>query len=282
MSDPISDLKQELLAAAERQLAPAFPQVRSRRSHVLLLATALLISAAVALTVAEPWTTSPGFLERAQAALAPPAGSILHVRWNETHISRELGCTVDLPTQELWVDQTPPHRYRIVGWNPPAVPQGADAGARACRHEGGIAEFGRAQDTGEPTLMFVPPNMLTPATGIYLTYAPDPVATLREAIADGRAHDEGKTEVDGRAVERIRIDSQRPDGSSTDYAYVDPETFGFVREEWPAGFGFAPGPGEIFRFDVVLNYLTFEYLPRTVANVALTDIRAQHPDATGP
>jgi hypothetical protein len=25
-----------------------------------------------------------------------------------------------------------------------------------------------------------------------------------------------------------------------------------------------------------------EYLPRTVANLALTDIRAQHPDATGP
>ena len=32
----------------------------------------------------------------------------------------------------------------------------------------------------------------------------------------------------------------------------------------------------------VTRYLTFEYLPRTDANLALTNIRAQHPNATGP
>ena len=31
---------------------------------------------------------------------------------------------------------------------------------------------------------------------------------------------------------------------------------------------------------VVVRYLTFEYLRRTDANLALTDIRAQHPNAT--
>ena len=36
------------------------------------------------------------------------------------------------------------------------------------------------------------------------------------------------------------------------------------------------------RFDIVQRCLTYEYLPRTAAKVALTDIRAQHPDATGP
>ena len=35
-----------------------------------------------------------------------------------------------------------------------------------------------------------------------------------------------------------------------------------------------------FDFDVVGRYLTYEYLPRTEANLALTDIRAQHPGAT--
>jgi hypothetical protein len=33
---------------------------------------------------------------------------------------------------------------------------------------------------------------------------------------------------------------------------------------------------------IVARYLTFEYLPRTAANVALTDIVAQHPNAGGP
>ena len=32
----------------------------------------------------------------------------------------------------------------------------------------------------------------------------------------------------------------------------------------------------------VARYLTFEYLPGTAANLALTDIHAQHPNATGP
>ncbi len=65
----------------------------------------------------------PPFLERAQAALTPPAGSILHKRWNETLTSKELGCTVELPTQEMWVDQVPPHRYRILIWNLTTIPE---------------------------------------------------------------------------------------------------------------------------------------------------------------
>jgi hypothetical protein len=32
----------------------------------------------------------------------------------------------------------------------------------------------------------------------------------------------------------------------------------------------------------VTRYLTFEYLPRSAPNLALTDIHAQHPNATGP
>jgi hypothetical protein len=35
------------------------------------------------------------------------------------------------------------------------------------------------------------------------------------------------------------------------------------------------------RVHVVTRFLTFEYLPRTDANLALTDIKAQHPNATG-
>jgi hypothetical protein len=56
--------------------------------------------------------------------------------------------------------------------------------------------------------------------------------------------------------------------------YVDSDTF------YPVETGGQAGVGKPVR--VVTLYLTFEYLPRTAANLALTDIRAQHPDATGP
>ena len=52
---------------------------------------------------------------------------------------------------------------------------------------------------------------------------------------------------------------------------MDPETFSLVREEWPSGYTIVPEPGRFLRFDVVLRYETFEYLPRTAANLALTD-----------
>jgi hypothetical protein len=282
VSDPIADLKQELLAAADRQLAAAPPRHRLR-NRLLLAAAALPVAAAVALFFTAPWKSSPGFLERAQAALAPPEGSVLHLRWRETHISKGLGCTVTLDPTELWADQTPPHRYRKIWWQPPPPAiQNADSRTVACNHNGGAIEIGGVGTLSTP-LVFVPPNTLRTADGVITGFTPDPVAKLREAIADGSAHDEGAVELDGRTVRRIRIGHRCADRPCADYAYVDPETFAFVREEWPAGFGFAPGPGpETFYFDVVLDYLAFEYLPRTQANLALTDIRAQHPDATGP
>ena len=55
----------------------------------------------------------------------------------------------------------------------------------------------------------------------------------------------------------------------------------------PPGAVLGPGgiasPGRAFlRLHVVVRFLAYEYLPRTAENLALTDIRAQHPNATGP
>jgi hypothetical protein len=83
-----------------------------------------------------------------------------------------------------------------------------------------VSEYGGTY--GSKTPRFVPPNRLRVARQRF-RFSLDPAADLRGAISAGRAHDEGKTQLDGRTVERIRI-----------------------------------------------------------ANLALTDIRAQHPDATGP
>jgi hypothetical protein len=293
MSDPVSELKQELLAAAERRheraAAPAGPgwsRALLGRSRLLVAAATVPIAAAVTLLVSTPWNDSPGFLARAEAALTPPAGTILHQKLVATTTSVDPPCTVTHDPNEIWIDQTPPHAFRAL-LNVPA-PGTAEPRTLACSRGTG-PELGGAFDTGE-TLMFVPPNTLSNAPGRFL--APlDPVGDLREGISAGSAHDEGKTQLDGRTVERIRIDppSDWPFGScprEPTYWYVDPETF-YPVETHGGLWVIATGPSDgamppVICARVSMRYLTFEYLPRTAANLALTDIRAQHPDATGP
>lgn len=268
--------------------------LRRRPGRTVLGLAALATAVGTALFVSTPWKTSPGFLERAQAALTPPAGTILHMKWESGLGSIDPACTItrgwyaELPEalpgaveslpgavgtrltnswiargpHEAWVDQTPPHRFRMIK----AWPNGSGE----CGPEGVTRrEMGGDLDSGME-LYFVPPDTLAIwplGTG---GNPPDPVTELRNAISAGRAHLEGRTQLDGRTVERIRIDSPyecRPDPVSgcRSYAYVDPETFNLVRTE---------------HHGIIDRYLTFEYLPRTAANVALANIQAQHPDAT--
>jgi hypothetical protein len=292
MSDPVGDLKRELLAAAERQQGRVAVSAGHRRllarlagKRLLLTSATLAVAAAATLLVTTPWSTSPGFLERAQAALMPPAGTILHYKSVGTLTSTDPACTVTRPI-EIWIDQTRPHRYRALT-NVESSADSTDGDLRAVVCSRGTpAELGGTLGRPEETLMFVPPDTLT-SSRVGLGLPPDPVAWLRDAISAGTAHDEGKTQLDGRTVERIRID---PIACSADdpscpsepgYAYVDPETFYPVEFTGPGGIGPVGGRPVVW-FHFVDRFQLFEYLPRTPANVALTDIRAQHPNATGP
>jgi hypothetical protein len=295
MSDPISDLKQELLAAADRRRGHAgvrAGRMRMRghpgRTRLVLASATLLAAAALALLFTAPWNESPGFLERAQAALAPPAGTILHMKWGVTSTWPSPACTVTRGPNEIWIDQAPPHRYRAILDDPPiasALPETLACSSGTVREVGGTVDPAcssaeQPSCTTQETLKFVPPNTLS-VSPLQFVLPPDPVTMLREAISAGSAHDEGETQLDGRTVERIRIDSESacafpscPPG----YVYVDPETFHPV-EMHSGGIVTLPDgtPAEVL---VVDRYLTFEYLPRTAVNLALADIRAQHPDAT--
>jgi hypothetical protein len=106
-------------------------------------------------------------------------------------------------------------------------------------------------------------------------------SVLREAIAEGRGHDAGTTEIDGRTVRRFRLDCppRAAHCPGPSYMYVDPETFLPVQLEQPSSFTFGWYGIGYQRFDVVWRYHAIEYLPRTEANLALTDIRAQHTGA---
>jgi hypothetical protein len=81
MSDPIAELKRELLTAAERQHVRALVPAPRRRfggrvgaTRLLPIAAAVAVAAAAALLFSAPWSDSPSFLARAQAALTPPRG----------------------------------------------------------------------------------------------------------------------------------------------------------------------------------------------------------------
>ncbi|HEY7691396.1 MAG TPA: hypothetical protein VH816_03550 [Gaiellaceae bacterium] len=278
MSDPVSELKRELLAAAERGYGPSRESHRLR-NRLLLVAATLVIAAAALLLSTTPWSSSPTFVERAEAALTPPAGTILHQKWVVTTTSVAYGCTVRHRPNESWLDQKPPHLYRIVLNVPP--PPSTSRLALACGNPKG-PELGGTLDSAT-TLEFTPPNTLLTRSRIGLPI--DPVADLRQRLAAGTAHKRRRTTWQGRVVEWIKIDPEPGCGSQgcpwqPFWWFVDPKT---LEPVGMMGIGGISEPGRrLLRLRVVVHFLEYEYLPRTPENVALTDIRAQHPDATTP
>lgn len=299
MSDPITDLKRELLAAAERRhiAAPAPVHrrafgVRVSAPRLLAIGAVLAVAAVGALLLATPWSNSPGFLARAEAALTPPKDMILHAKLTQT-----TSCSVRW-TAQFWADERT-GRYRGL-FRDPLLPYPFRyftlselenlACMRGSRYEAGavlgprnILFWSAQQRAFLPSsvpVRFVPPNKLyripvdAPLDIFGRVPALDPVAAVRTAIRDRRAHDQGRTSLYGRTVERIRVDPCPPSKPTlcTDtlteeggYAYVDPKTY---------------HPVEIRIGSHITRFSTYEYLPRTAANLALTDIRAQHPHAT--
>jgi hypothetical protein len=256
-------------------------RIRKRRRVVGLAFAALSGVAVAALFVDAPWKSSPGFLDRAQAALTPPAGSVVHMKWDVTRTSPEFGCTLTIGPNEWWADQTSPYRYRLLNANAP--PRGTlDRGATACT-VGPPIEMGGTDEPPKSVRFEAPNRLIYSGPGFGLQ---DPVESLRTAIADGIAHHDGRTELDGQVVERIRFERPSTCLRATcplpEVAFVDPETLAPVQIDWPNGWSIGPGRSDGVRFDIVLRFETYEVLPRTAANLALTDIRAQHPNAIGP
>ena len=260
------------LAEAIEPRRPAQPRaahaLRGRSLRLTLAVVALAAAAAATLFVSSPWKTSPGFLERAEAALTVPRGTILHIRWQATKTSLVYGCKVTVRPSEVWADQVSPKRYRAIEFDTPD-PTASGGRALACA----VGPPNEVGGTLEPRQLF---RFLPPRTLEYYGEGAidwDIVGTLRKALANGDARDEGKVRLDGRIVERIRV---CPPGRCQvpSYWYVDPKTFSPVRLDDRAFFGDV-------EFAMVTRILTYEYLPRTAANIALADIRAQHPDAIG-
>ena len=261
-----------------------------RAPRILPIGVAVAATAAAALFITTPWSSSPDFLARAEAALTPPTDMILHAKLAQTTDS----CSVPW-TAQYWADERT-GRYRGLfrdGFLPYPFRyftlkelHNNTCGTRVSpRYEAGLVLGSRdvlfwsekRQKFVRSTVLlrFVPPNTLyryppQAITDLNLfgrVPALDPVAAVRTAIRDGRARDQGRTKLSGRAVERIRLDPCPPGKCMNEaggYAYVDPETY---------------YPVEIDIDGRTIRFFKYEYLSRTAVNLALTNIRAQHPHA---
>lgn len=268
-----------LATAIEADRTPPTSRLRllGKRKYGAPAVAAVVVAVTTGLFVSTPWNNAPGFLERAQAALAADPETVLHARWEETWTSTDPECTVRRGPNEIWIDQAPPHSFRAVLED--STPDPATDPSHWVCSSGTISELRGTLDSRQAQ-RFAPPGSEN-SLPVLVTTPHDPVKAFREAISAGRAHHEGETQLDGRTVKRIRIDppvdcDPCPDKRSPSYAYVDPESFYPVEEHGVGYLGPAPenefgdSTDRLARFLVVKRYLTFEYLPRTAANVALT------------
>jgi hypothetical protein len=262
---------EQLTASIEGKRRPRTTIVRlfQRRPRRIMLAfAAFAVATGVTLFASTPWQSSRGFLEPAQAArflertraaFTPPSGKVLHFKVVQTS-SVGSSCTVTQPPVEYWVDKRPPYKYRAFEVETDICEAGTsiEIGGEAASREAGL-EFRASKNT-----LATWPQRPVPTTG------PDWIASLRQELGRGAAHHAGRTVLDGRTVERIRIGCSHakfPICDDTVVAYVDPKSLYPVRVEGAGG-----------RFSV--DFVKYEYLSGTRANRALADIRAQHPHAT--
>jgi hypothetical protein len=247
-----SEARSRLLAELQR---PSTPRRRGHRARrMLVIGTAL---AAAAVVIAQPWQTRAGGgdVARAAAALALKPGTIIHVR--------AVGHKIYSPFSETWfVAGGGPWRDRHGGQNlegPCTVEIGYDP------RTGIFSTWDRSAGTIDVRRL--------PAGSSERYLPPDPIALVRRWVASGQLHTAGRTRIDGRDVVRLEpaahgtVWLQTTGGKLLGYSryFVDASTFAPVRWQVNATQWY--------------DYTIYERLPATPATLALTSVRAQHPNA---
>jgi hypothetical protein len=249
------------LVRFEDQLEEAIRR-RARRPRRLVVRTVLVAAGAVAVALGVLSVlpgSGPSVVERAAAALTVSDGSILHVVQVGTATNPD-GVTATMRV-ETWEQSTSPYDRRDI-----------TVGGNRRLESGSENDQAELYDPAANTL-YVPQ---VPATGATSgkPVAGKPQAPAERAsgdrykekilslLASGELHEDGHVTVQGR--DAIRLVSE--DGSvqlSVDAGTYEPIEWRDTAGGWTA----------------VAQFPTYEHLPSTDANRALTSLRAQHPSA---
>ena len=251
-SPDLERFRAELRDAIEKDLARHAARRRTARRTARLAVPAVL-AAVLGTSLTLMPGAGPGIrpadaavLTAVEAALTPPAGTILHERAMVT-VGNE-------PPEryEAWIEASAPGATRVIkeGW------EGAWDGKT-------FSTYDQASNT-------------ITVGGYIPGHAVDIAATLRSLIASGQARVTGTTVVDGVPARTLAI-SGLPGGRvggavngtydvtlSDDYPLL-------VQTTLDCG----SGP-----CTETLRFQTYEYLPATPANLALLNLETQHPTAT--
>ena len=267
---------------ARRRGVRGIPSLR-RGTRIRLGLLVAGVAAAAALIVTSPWkTTGPAgisdaqaaqILRNVQAAAAPRPGWIYHRRMRQTFFwipkrksDRPVYRSI---TSEVWAQTASPYHKRDISRFSYAYPSRTlESGA-----------------TGKPCAFYY----FDPATkGLYRddsyhlktclkTYSSDVVAkSNRKALAAGQLKVDGLTRIKGVSVYRLETIPKVDKYGSSLVIYVDAKSYRTVRQEETSD---VTVPAHPWGYTEIREYFTDEYLRPTAANLALTDIRAQHSDA---
>jgi hypothetical protein len=227
-------LGEQLLARPARPVRPA------RRFRWAAVAAALVVAAIVAISwpggSAAPSTADAAIIRHALRAITSPANAIVHVK--------EVGVADGTPVAIEWWQQTsPPHALRMIKGPVGRQAEGADNGTTSSLYDAGSNVVIKTPVSSAPALV-------------------DPIAPVREQLADGGARVAGTATIDGTTMYKIEL-------STGVIGYFDTTDYRPLYLDNPQG------DGSIVRTRVV----TYEELPMTPDNAKLLSITAQHPDA---
>jgi hypothetical protein len=277
-ADAQERVRERLLQIVDGEAAPDVRSARGLRIRprwslrmvaVTVVAGGIALGLLGALPESGPLSLLPGggssAVARAAAALTGPGGTIVHARASVTVTSVD-GSAVTRPV-EIWQQSSPPFDSREV------VLRGG-----AFRPELATVDGSREFYDPRTNTIYTEPSRKPPGgaagkpaesgggSGLD-PLAPDfSVERLRSLLTSGRAHEDGRVSVDGRAA--IRIVSSAPEMT----LIVDADTYKPL--EWQVPAAGAAGHALTVRFE------TYEWLPATAASAALVSLSAQHPGAT--
>ena len=292
---------------ARRHGVRGMPSLR-RATRIRLALLVAGVAAAAALIITLPWkTTGPAgisdaqaaqILRNVQAAMTPRPGRIFHTRVRMTTVwtpTRKGGRAYLRKSTEFesWEISSPSvfvSRIRAVfsSQTPKQRPTITDSETKITTN--GCREYDTTFDPATNTI-----HPLWNSSGIRMPGCADIIRragaglenNVRRYLANGKAKVVARTRLDGEDVYRLHLCPSRGHCLSTFDFYVDARSYRPVREVVRGESG--PGSGQpgyarcargYKRPQLIMDFTTWEHLPPTAANLALTDLRKQHPDAS--